>query len=79
MTQRINISGIIFNVEPIGYEILRAYLGSWNQMNLESKAQWEEQAAEYLLQKLGGGTSVTTTSHVEGIIVISPEKCWRPN
>ena len=79
MTRKISISGITFNVEPVGYEMLRAYLGAWNQMNPESKAQWEEQAAEYLLQKLRGSNSVTTTGHVEGFIVISPEKCWRLN
>ena len=79
MTRRINISGIIFNVEPIGYEILRAYLDAWNQMNPQYKALWEEQAAEYLLQKLRGSHSVTTTSHVEGFIVINPEKYWRLN
>ena len=65
MTRKINISGIIFHVEPVGYEILRAYLDAWSQMNPLSKARWEEQVAEYLLQKLKGSNTVTTTDHVE--------------
>ncbi len=67
MTRKINISGIIFHVEPVGYEILRAYLDAWSQMNPLSKPRWEEQAAEYLLQKLKGNNTVTTTDHVEGM------------
>ena len=67
MTRRINISGIIFNVEPVGYEILRAYLEAWNQINSKAKNQWEEQVAEYLLQRLGGNSTITTTAHVEGM------------
>lgn len=67
MTRKINISGIIFHVEPVGYEILKAYLDAWSQVNPLSKAQWEEQAAEYLLQKLKGSNTITTTAHVEGM------------
>ena len=67
MTRRINISGIIFNVEPVGYEILRAYQDAWKQMNPQSKGQWEEQVAEYLLQQLNGNTTITTTAHIEGM------------
>ena len=65
MTRRINISGIIFNVEPVGYQILRAYLDAWSQMNHQAKVQWEEMAAEYLLQQLNGNSMVTTTDQVE--------------
>lgn len=67
MTRKINVSGIIFNVEPVGYEILKAYLDAWNQVDPKGKKQWEEQAAEYLLQRLSGGNSITTTAHIEGM------------
>lgn len=67
MTRRINISGIIFNVAPAGYEILRAYLDAWNQMNPQAKVKWEEQVAEYLLQQLNNNSTITTTAHIEGM------------
>lgn len=68
MTRRITIAGIIFNVEPIGYDILRAYQDAWKQWNPQHKQQWEEQAAEHLLQQLTRGQSITTLDHIEGII-----------
>jgi len=73
MTRRITIGGIIFNVEPLGYEILIAYLDAWKQLNPQKKKQWEELAAEHLLQRLTGGRSITTVDHIEGIIKILPE------
>lgn len=73
MTRRIAIDGIIFNVEPLGYEILKAYLDAWSQLNPQRKQLWEEQAAEHLLQQLSGGKSVTTVAHVENINNVIPE------
>ena len=73
MTRRITIAGIIFNVEPIGYEILKAYQNAWNQRNPRYKKLWEEQAAEHLLQQLTKEESVTTLDHVEGINKVLPE------
>ncbi len=73
MTRKINIDGITFHVEPVGYEMLRAYLDAWNQGNAARKAQWEEQAAEYLLQKLRGSNTVTTTNDVKGLTDILKE------
>jgi hypothetical protein len=67
MTRKINISSIIFHAEPVGYELLKSYLDAWNQMNPQSKNQWEEQAAEYLLQQLNGNNTITTTAQVEGM------------
>ena len=65
MTRRITVGGVIFNVEPVGYEILKEYLKAWNQISPSKREQWEVLAAEYLLQQLNGGNSVTTRSHVE--------------
>ena len=73
MTRRITIAGIIFNVEPLGYEILSAYKDAWNKRNPHSQRQWEELTAEYLLQKLTKGVRITTLDHVEGISQILPE------
>lgn len=73
MTRKISIDGIIFHVEPLGYEILRAYLDAWTKYNRKGKAQWEEQVAEYLLQKLRNGSSVTTTEDVNGLNEILKE------
>ena len=73
MTRKISIDGIIFHVEPVGFEILRAYLDAWDQGNASRKAQWEEQAAEYLLQKLRDGHNVTTTEDVQGLTEILKE------
>ncbi len=73
MTRKISIDGIIFHVEPVGFEILRAYLDAWDQGNAHRKAQWEEQAAEYLLQKLRDGKSVTTAEDVKGLTEILKE------
>lgn len=73
MTRRIIIDGIIFNVEPLGYEILKAYLDAWKQSSPKQIKQWEELTAEHLLQRLTGGSSVTTVDHVEGIRKIIPE------
>lgn len=73
MTRRIAIGGIIFNVEPVGHEILKAYLDAWRQLNLNEKKQWEELVAEHLLQQLNGHHTVTTLSHVEGIHKVLPE------
>ena len=73
MTRRITIGGVIFNVEPLGYEILIAYLDAWKQLHPHKIKQWEEQAAEHLLQRLSGGRSVTTVDHVEGICKILPD------
>ena len=67
MTRRITIAGIIFNVEPLGYEMLKAYKEALKQWNPQHKEQWEEQAAEHLLQQLNRDVSVTTLDHVEGI------------
>jgi len=67
MTRKINISGIIFHAEPVGFEILKSYLDAWNQMNPQAKTLWEEQAAEYLLQQLNGNNTITTIAHVEGM------------
>jgi hypothetical protein len=73
MTRRINISGIIFNVEPVGYEILQAYLNAWSQFSKQTKTKLEEMAAEYLLQQLNGSNVVTTTDHVERMHQALPE------
>ena len=67
MTRKINISGIIFHAEPVGYELLKSYLDAWNQLNPQSKSLWEEQVAEYLLQQLNGNNTITTNAHVEGM------------
>jgi hypothetical protein len=79
MTHRITIAGVIFNVEPLGYEILRAYKDTWNKRNPHNQRQWEELTAEYLLQKLTNGESITTLDHVEGISQILPEVPPRSN
>jgi hypothetical protein len=73
MTRRITIGGIIFHVEPVGYEILKAYLDAWKELNPQKKTQWEELVAEHLLQQLHGANSITTISHVEGIHAVLPE------
>lgn len=73
MTRRITIGGIIFNVEPVGHEILKAYLDAWKQVNSNEIRQWEELVAEHLLQQLNGHSTVTTLSHVEGIHKVLPE------
>lgn len=73
MTRKISIDGIIFHVEPVGYEILLAYMDAWLQGNAQRKALWEEQAAEYLLQKLRNGKTVTTTEDVNGLTEILKE------
>lgn len=78
MTRKINVSGIIFNVEPVGYEILKAYLDAWNQVDPKGKKQWEEQVAEYLLQRLSGGNSITTTAHIEGMNKVLKEVPFPP-
>lgn len=70
MTRKISIDGIIFHVEPVGYEILVAYLDAWKQGDAQRKALWEELAAEYLLQKLKKGKNVTTTDDVQGLTEI---------
>ena len=67
MTRRITVGGVIFNVEPVGYEVLKAYLKAWNQISPNKKKLWEELAAEHLLQQLNGGNSITTIAHVEGM------------
>ncbi len=79
MTRRINIAGVIFNVEPLGYEILRAYQDAWNKKNPHNQRQWEELTAEYLLQQLSLGYSITTVDHVEGISKVLPEIPARSN
>jgi len=73
MTRKISIDGIIFHVEPVGYEILRAYLDAWTKYNQKGRAHWEEQVAEYLLQKLRTGSSVTSTEDVQGLNEILKE------
>ncbi|GJM30546.1 MAG: hypothetical protein DHS20C17_31810 [Cyclobacteriaceae bacterium] len=73
MTRKIIIDGIIFNVEPVGHEILKAYLDAWKQLNPKKRKQWEELVAEHLLQQLHGGCSTTTVSHVESIYKVMPE------
>jgi hypothetical protein len=73
MTRRITIAGVIFNVEPLGYEILRTYQDAWNENNPHHQRQWEELTAEYLLQQLGRGDDITTLDHVEGITNVLPE------
>ena len=73
MTRRITIAGVIFNVEPLGYEILRAYKDAWNKRNPHNQRQWEELTAEYLLQELTKGERITTLDHVEGISQVLPE------
>jgi hypothetical protein len=73
MTRRITIGGIIFHVEPVGHEILNAYLDAWKKLNPQMKTQWEELVAEHLLQQLHGSNSITTISHVEGIHKVLPE------
>ena len=73
MTRKISIDGIIFHVEPVGYEILRAYLDAWNKYNRKGRAHWEEQVAEYLLQKLRNGSAVTSTQDVQGLNEILKE------
>ena len=72
MTRRITIGGIIFNVEPVGYEILKAYQDAW-ELDPRGKVKWEEHAAEYLLQMLQGGKSVTTLDHIERMNTQLPE------
>lgn len=79
MTQRIIIDGIIFNVEPVGHEILKAYLDTWKQYNSNEIKQWEELVAEHLLQQLNGHSTVTTLSHVQGIHKVLPAKPLKIN
>ncbi len=73
MTRRIAIDGIIFNVEPVGYEILKAYKDATRGLDAKTKQKWEENAAEHLLQQLRNGSNITTAAHLEGINAVSQE------
>jgi len=73
MTRKISIGGIIFNVEPVGHKILKAYLDAWKEFNPQLKKQWEELVAEHLLNQLQGGKNITTVSDVENIRKVLPE------
>ncbi len=70
MTRKISIDGIIFHVEPVGFEMLKAYQDAWAQFNTDRQSLWEEQAAAYLLQRLKGRNTVTTLEDVKGLTEI---------